>query len=239
MKEKFTILFICSFFLFSANLKAQEEGAKPSQGAAESADRSKVVLSAHISTQGLGMDVKYAWTPKFAIRGGASIMPFDGQTVFSVNSQPTDLDFKVAFGNAHLLFDWHPFLNEKSLSRKVVVTGGAGYFWQAKGEAVVTYRGTYMYGDIPITSAELGQLQGTIKWNKVAPYAGFGFENVFPRNKFNVGFAVGMYYMGEPEVTLVGTNYLAANTSNQQQLQENMSFYRFMPVVQINFNFGL
>ncbi len=205
----------------------------------DSEGRSKVTLSATIATQGVGLDIKYAPKPLYAVRVGASILPISGSGVYSVRNEPTDVDFDVDFANAHLMLDFHPFLAEKGLSKKVVVTAGVGYFWKAKGDVEVRYRGTYKYGDILIPSSDLGQLNGSVEWKKVAPYLGFGFENVFPKKKFNVGFAVGTYYLGEPDADLTGTNYLVFNSSNEAQLQKNMSYYRFMPVVQINLNFGL
>lgn len=233
MKKTITILSLTLLFASFMRVNAQ------SSSTTDSTSRSKVTLSATIATQGVGLDVKFAPIPQFAVRVGASILPIKGGGVYKVRSEPTDVDFDAKFANAHLMFDWHPFLKETGLSRKVVVTAGAGYFWEAKGDVVVSYRGTYKYGDILIPSSDLGQLYGSVEWKKVAPYLGFGFENVFPSNKFNVGFAVGTYYMGKPDATLTGTNYLSQNSSNQQQLQKNMSYYRFMPVLQVNLNFGL
>ncbi|MHA4894220.1 hypothetical protein ACXZ1K_05655 [Pedobacter sp. PWIIR3] len=233
MKRTITILSLSILLTICTQLNAQ------STATIDSASRPKVTVSATIATQGVGLDLKYAPKPVFAVRVGASILPISGQGVYKVRSEPTDVDFDADFANAHLMLDFHPFLKEKGLSKKVVVTAGAGYFWKAQGDVVVSYRGTYKYGDILIPSSDLGQLIGGVKWDKVAPYLGFGFENVFPKNAFNIGFAVGTYYMGEPKATLTGTNYLTLNTSNQAQLQKNMSYYRFLPVVQINLNFGL
>lgn len=233
MKRILTILSLS--ILLTSSIKSEAQTAE----VLDSAGRPKVTISATIATQGVGLDLKYAPTPAFAARIGASVLPISGGGVYRVSGQPTDVDFDADFANAHLMLDWHPFLKESGLSKKVVVTAGVGYFWDAQGDVVVSYRGTYKYGDILIPSSDLGQLYGGIKWNEVAPYLGFGFENVFPKKTFNVGFAVGTYYLGEPKTTLTGTNYLTLNTSNQAQLQRNMSHYRFMPVVQINLNFGL
>lgn len=233
MKRKITILSLGILLAMCMQVNAQ------STSVIDSASRSKVTLSATIATQGVGLDIKYSPKPVFAVRLGASILPISGDGVYKVRSEPTDVNFDVDFANAHLMFDFHPFLSETGLSRKVVVTAGAGYFWKKKGDVVVSYRGTYKYGDILIPSSDLGQLFGSVEWNDVAPYLGFGFENVFPAKKFNIGFAVGTYYLGAPDATLTGTNYLSLNTSNEAQLQKNMSYYRFMPVLQINLNFGL
>jgi hypothetical protein len=234
MKRRFTFLFLSFFLLLGVQANAQETNMQ-----IDSALRPKAYISAHVSTQGLGLELKLSPKPEYNIRVGASILPFEFNTVYTVSSQPTDVDMKADFANAHLMFDWHPFLNENSLSRKVVITAGAAYFWKAQGDAVVSYRGVYNYGDIQIPSEDLGQLFGTVKWNKVAPYLGFGFENAFPSRKFNIGFAVGAYYMGAPDVSLTGTKFLVRNNANEAQFRDNMSYYQVMPVVQINLNFAL
>ncbi|WP_432710383.1 hypothetical protein [Pedobacter sp.] len=226
MKKTFTLLVLSFILLMGVQVNAQS-------------DNTRLYLSAHASTQGLGLEFKVKPKPDYGIRVGASILPVEHGGIYSVRSEPTDLDLKVNLKNAHIMFDWHPFLKETSFSRKVVATVGAGYFWEAKGDAVVSYRGTYNYGDIQIPSNELGELYGSVQWNKVAPYLGIGFENALPTKKFNVGFAVGTYYMGAPDATLTGTKFLTKNVSNQEQFKENMSYYQFLPVVQINLNFAL
>jgi hypothetical protein len=234
MKRRITILFL-GFFLFVGT----RVNAQVTNMAIDSALRNQFYITANVGTQGLGLELKFAPVPAFKIRGGASILPLEVNTVYSVRSEPTNLDLKAEFSNAHVMFDWHPFVNEKSFSRKVIVTAGAAYFWKAEGDAVVSYRGVYNYGDIEIPSEDLGQLIGNLKWNKAAPYLGIGFENPFPTKKINVGFAIGAYYLGEPDVSLTGTKFLSRNESNEEQFRKNMSGYSLMPVLQINLNFAL
>ncbi|WP_432712979.1 hypothetical protein [Pedobacter sp.] len=235
MKRRFTFLVLSFFLLWGTQVNAQIT----SNMSIDSTIRNKVSIVGTVSTQGLGIDLKYAPVPSFKIRVGASILPVDLTTAYSIRQEPTNVDLEAKFSNAHLMFDWHPWINESSLSRKVILTAGAGYFWEHTASAVVSYNGVYNYGDIEIPSEDLGQLTGTVKWKKVAPYLGFGFENPFPKNRFNVGFAVGAYYLGEPDATLTGTKFLVRNVSNQAQFQKNMSNYRLLPVVQINLNFAL
>lgn len=234
MKKLFTILPICVLLLSGLRSSAQDSTSFDS-----GMRRSKIYLTLTAATQGFGGDIKYVPTPAFNVRAGASFLPLSFSRPYTFNSQPTNVDFDGDFANAHLMFDWHPFLNGYKVSRKVIVTAGAGYFWKRTATAEITSENGKQYNDIFVPSADLGSLIGTVTWNKVAPYLGFGFENAFPKHRANLGFAVGMYYMGEPDATLTGTKLLAANDRNSEQFQKNMSFYRFLPVVQINFNFGL
>lgn len=205
----------------------------------QSADYPYVTLSATLSTQGVGADVKVSVNPLFGVRTGVSILPFDWQTIYTGRTEPTDLKLDADFANVHVMLDYHPITNRDNLTDQIIVTAGAAYWWKDKGSAVISYKGNYRYGDIQIPSENLGQLTGDVQWKKVTPYLGIGLENVLSSDKINLGFAIGTYYMGEPSATLTGTKMLAANTSNSEQFQKNMSFYRFLPVIQVNLNIGL
>ena len=97
MKKTVTILSLSLLFAFCTQVNAQDSAP------VDSASRSKVTLSATIATQGVGLDVKFAPTPQFAVRVGASILPISGGGVYKVRSEPTDVDFDVKFANAHLM----------------------------------------------------------------------------------------------------------------------------------------
>lgn len=198
-----------------------------------------VYLSAHLSTQGPGLEVKYVPQPGFNLRAGASMLPLAFNTSYTVQSRPADAAVDVEIANAHLLVDWHPFIKSDSFSSKILLSTGAAYFWKSRGDAVVTYDGPFDFNDVEIPANEVGELYGSIQWNKVAPYFGFGFENPRPKNRVNVGFAIGTYYMGEPTVEVTGTKYLTDTESDEQELRENVSPYQFLPVVQVNLNFRL
>ena len=99
MKRTITILSLSLLLALGTQVSAQ------STATIDSAARSKVTISATIATQGVGLDLKYAPTPQFAVRVGASILPISGGGVYKVRSEPTDVDFDVNFANAHLMFD--------------------------------------------------------------------------------------------------------------------------------------
>lgn len=234
MKRKNTFLCLCFILLLVDQVNAQI-----SNKAIDDAQRDKIYITATAGTQGVGLDLKYTVETGFNIRAGASVMPIKFDRNYSIRKEPTHLDLDVEFSNAHLMFDWHPFLARDNFYRKVLVTAGAGYFWKSEGNAVATYNGSYRYGEIEIPSADIGTLTGALKWNQFAPYLGVGFENPLPRKRVNIGFAIGAYYMGRPDVTLTGTKQLIRNQRNEAQFRENMSNYFLLPVVQLNLNFAL
>ncbi|SEA66491.1 hypothetical protein [Pedobacter hartonius] len=202
-------------------------------------DFPNVSVSATAGTQGIGADVKVNLSQPFGVRAGVSILPFNWQTVYTGRSEPTNLKLDADFANAHLMFDWHPSTDHDNILDKFILTVGGAYWWKDKGTAVITYNGIYKYGDIEIPSDQLGELQGKVQWNKVTPYIGVGLDDIFSARTFDFGFSIGTYYMGKPDASLTGTKLLAANTSNSEQFAKNLSYYRFLPVVQLNFNIHL
>lgn len=201
-----------------------------------SAQRSSATLN--LGTQGVGAEYRYSPEPSYSVHGGVSILPFNTNFTFTTQSTPSEVDMKVNFQNVHALFDWHPFRNQYGY-RDFLLSAGAGYFWKNGGTAVITSTETYKYGDISIPGSEAGQLNGKVSWKKIAPYFGIGFENPQPEKKFNLGFALGVYYLGQPNTNLTGTNLVSVNEANQAQFNQNLHNYRFLPVIQLNLNYSL
>lgn len=198
----------------------------------------KTAVAVTAGTQGAGVDLKYSPAPNYGIRLGGSILPFKTDFVFTTGSTPADVDLKADFQNAHVIFDWHPFRHGQGF-RKFMLSAGAGYFWKNKGRAILKTQDTYAYGDIVIGPDDAGELIGEVRWKQVAPYAGIGFESAIPTTKFNMGFSLGAYYLGEPATRLTGTKLVSVDGDNQAQFHQNMKDYRFLPVIQLNFNYAL
>ena len=195
-------------------------------------------ISASLGTQGAGLEFKYAPAADYGLHAGFSILPFKTGFAYTAQSTPSDVDLKVDFQNAHLIFDWHPFVSSKGFS-SFLLSGGAGYFWKNTGTAVITTRETYKYGDIIITPESAGQLIGKVSWTRISPYFGIGFENPRPSKRFNLGFAAGVYYLGKPKTTLTGTKLISVDDKNNEQFSRNLDSYRFLPVLQLNLNYSL
>ena len=86
---------------------------------------------------------------------------------------------------------------------------------------------------------EVGDLAIDISWKGVAPYLGIGLLKPFATEKFNVNLDLGTYYLNEPKSKITGTKLLADNYQLEPQLDKNMSTYRFLPVLQVNFNINI
>lgn len=203
------------------------------------AQHTSFFISPHVSTQGLGLEFKFVPQPGLNLRAGASVLKFDFNTNYTVRAEPTDAKVDVNLANAHLMFDVHPFVKSESFARKFLLTAGAAYFWEDGGNALATYNGDYDYEGYTIPNEMIGELYGEVHWKNVAPYFGLGFENPLPKKRINVGFALGAYYIGKPDVEVTGTKFLEETESDEAEFREHVSKLRFLPVLQINLNIGL
>ncbi len=97
----------------------------------------------------------------------------------------------------------------------------------------------YSINNRTITADQLGVVNAGINWRGFAPYAGISLFNPFPANRFNVNIDLGSYYLSRPGTSFNGTNMLADNQAGAIQFNENMKGYRWMPVMQLNFNFKI
>jgi hypothetical protein len=186
-------------------------------------------------TQGVGADLRYGLFRQLSIRAGASFIPVTVNNVFSFPGVASQNSVSAKFSNAHLWADIVPFAGLRGLR----LVGGAGYLFRANGGMVVTPTGNYNYGDIVVTPAQIGNLNLDVSWKGVAPYIGLGLFRSFPSRFFNFNLDVGTYYLTSPQATVVGTGLLSGNDVNGAIITGNVSQYRWLPVVQLNFNFRL
>jgi hypothetical protein len=192
-------------------------------------------LRFNTGTQGIGTEFYYGTLPRMALRIGVNFIPISANNVFNVSGLNSTSKLSVSFSNVHLLADFTPFEETSGLR---LVTGGA-YFMNATGRLQFQPSDSYTYGDILINKNEVGKLNMNVNWKGFAPYLGIGLLNPFPNEVFNINIDIGSYYLKSPDASIVGTGILVGNSSQTSQLQQNVKSYRFLPVVQANFNFKL
>jgi hypothetical protein len=140
---------------------------------------------------------------------------------------PTPLDWTLAY--------FVPFKALKCLR----LVGGAGYLIQGQGNIMMTPTGNYTFSNYNLTGAEVGTLDMKVNWEGVAPYLGIGVFKSFPSTFFNFNLDLGTYYLTQPKTKIVGTNLLVDNNQLEPQFNDNLKDYRWLPVLQLNFNFRI
>ena len=199
---------------------------------AQSFPADSTTLQLHGGTQGFGLAVRYNFTPKLAARLGGSYGSVKIHDGFSVNNLSTDNTIKGTFSNIHLY-------GEYSALNWLRIVGGAAYLFKADASVVLTPNESVTQDGITLQPDEIGILTTEISYKKFAPYLGLGFGHGLPQKRFNVNLDLGCYFLSAPKVTMTGTEYLEDNEQNGPIITENMKNYRFLPVIQLNFNFKL
>lgn len=189
----------------------------------------------NVGTQGVGAEFAYGVLPNLALRGGLNFIPFKAHDVFKISGFNSTSNLSADFYNVHALADYVP-VKTASWFRLV---GGFAYFFKAKGDIRVIPSDDYKYGDLVLTEDQIGYVDLNVNWKGLAPYLGVAFANTFPRNKFNVSFDLGTYYLNKPKADITGTGLLEGNSSQTPQFQSNIKDYRWLPIVQINFSYRL
>jgi hypothetical protein len=211
---------------------AQQSNTKTETGSGNTAQFvSPISLQVLVGSQGVGADVKYGFLPKLSGRLGFGIIPINANRGFQFFGFPVQGQFSTSFSNVHLLADYSPF-NTNSFR----LVGGASYITEGKATAVITPSGGYNIGSQSLTKDQIGVLQADVTWKGVAPYLGIALFKGFPGRLLNVNLDVGTYYLSRPGTSFTGTKLLSDNDANNIQFNKNMQGYRWMPVVQLNFN---
>ena len=217
---------------------AQESAAKLNKNQSvldTGANLHPITLQVLAGTQGLGADVRYGVTPKLALRlGGSTSTSIKVNDAIKFSGFDATNTLTAQMSNVHLLADYAPL---KTNAFRVVA--GLGYLFQAGGGLQFFPKGNYKYGDMTLTGAEVGQLDIDLSWKGIAPYLGLGLFKSVPKRLFNINLDLGTYFLKAPESTVVGTKLLSENQQLEGQLEKNMESYRFLPVIQLNFNFKI
>lgn len=184
-------------------------------------------------TLGAGLDVTVGMSESLALRLQANALNYEDD----LNESDVDYSADLELRSAGLLLDWHPFSGVFRVS--------LGAYWNGN-EATAVGRptdGTYVINGVTYNAADIGSLNGQVDFESVAPYFGIGFASA-PKAGRGVTFSfdLGVLYQGEPNVGLTATcgaglppatcTQLQSDVAAEQaSLQEDLSDYKFYPVV--------
>jgi hypothetical protein len=188
-----------------------------------------------VGTVGIGADVHRAIVPHILnLRVGASFFRYS--TGFT--DKGVDYAGKLKLGAVPVVLDVYPFKNWFRL--------GGGLFVnlnRVEGTGKPNQQGQITINGRSYPVAQIGQLDGTVKFNRVAPYFGLGFGNPIKQNK-HWGFYVdlGAIYHGHPGAMLSTTNttvpQLQIDLKQQEVRFENdVKGYTFFPIIQFGVSY--
>jgi hypothetical protein len=211
------------FVLFAYTAIAADQ-AKPGSGWA---------VDIKAGTLGIGADISRSIIPRVLnFRTGASFFPYS--TDFDVKGINYNAEFKL--GAVPIAVDVFPFKNWFRIGGGVLinlneVTG--------TGKSV---NGTIDIGDTTYNLSDLVRVNGKVKFNRVAPYFGFGFNNPI-KTKGHLGFFVdlGMIYHGSPAAVITTAQSLPGLQQDiDKQIQEtnnDIKDFKIFPVIQMGLSY--
>jgi len=194
-----------------------------------------VAAGPHVSTLGPGADVSVRLNNWLVLRGEGNYLPFTYDGTYS--SVPYSID--VEFASVGGAFDLHPFGNGFLIS--------GGVFWNGnQANATSTPATNVTIGDQTFTPSQIGTLNGEVRYNRVAPFMGLGYDSThYTEGPFSFTFRAGVYYMGDPKVTLGASGGSLSSSATvqtelakeQRILEDDLDLTRFFPVVTLGFRY--
>lgn len=181
---------------------------------ADSYRRSNLSVTGKIGTLGLGAELDIALTDSLGARIGLNSYSYQ----YNANSSTVNYDFHLKLQTVSALADWYPF-DDSSFRTSV----GVMYNNNKVNLTGQPTGGTYTINGNTYSSTDVGSLQGTMSFNKVAPYIGIGWGKPAPYNRgWGMTTDFGVLIQGSPKTSLVATCGSAiAGTASCTQLQSD------------------
>ncbi len=237
MKTTFFIVAIAT--LLTVSLQAQtadKASADPSSGiVASKIPASSMSVQLLAGTQGIGLEYKYQVHPKITARIGCAYAPFKYNRIFTEKNVNGSVKSDATFTNIHLWGDFSPF----PFNKTVRFVAGVAYFIKSDGNFHIAPTDNMYFGQMELTPAYLGEANVKVNWKGIAPYAGMAWGRNFPKGRFNVNVELGTYYLTAPSTSIEASEALqpSASEKNNLLIQQNITAYRWYPVLQIAFNY--
>ena len=180
------------------------------------------------SSLGLGLEVSQGIAPFVDARVMTGVATFNADG----NAQGLNYTGKVKLSNVAAVADVHVPLTSIRFtggllfnSDRVDITG------QPAGATYTINGGTY-------PSALVGTINGTLTFNPVAPYLGFGYDGT-AKHHLGVSFDAGAVFQGRPNLTLTSSNpvpsaqFATDLLAAQRKAQSNLNYFKVYPVVTV------
>ncbi|KAA5536262.1 hypothetical protein F0919_00930 [Taibaiella lutea] len=188
-----------------------------------------------VGTSGVGLEFCGNLNKRFNLRAGFGYIPkFNYSKTDEIGQYTVKTDYKTQAFQLHFFGDWFVF------GPNFHLTAGVAGYMGGKSTARSIPVGDYYYGDININDdpERMGYVESKVSLNTIGLYAGLGWQNLISTNHFGLSLDLGTYYaLTRPEVNMSTTGYLVGNETNRQQLADNLKNYRWLPTLQLGFNY--
>ncbi|MEM7570803.1 MAG: hypothetical protein AAF337_13510 [Pseudomonadota bacterium] len=199
--------------------------------AAAEMERRGPTLTLKVGSNGLGAEVTYGLSHIVRVRAGGYGFKagFDATTT----DVDYDLDLRLLSGAGYL--DVHPFGGRFRLTAGLVYNAN-------RADATGQVNQELVFGDNTFSPAQVGTIEGAVDFRRWSPYAGIGWGSPLTKES-NWAFEadVGVLFQGRPEVSLMSVGgelsadpvLMNAVADEEAELQDDIDFFRFYPVVSL------
>ncbi len=180
----------------------------------------------------LGLGLEASWKPLryLELRIGANAFDFSNDGDVAGINYEQELSLQSFYGTANIHFTDSPMR----------VTAG----FYSNGNELLLINDQMLdqeIGGVVYPGAGIGTLSSTTTFASSAPYLGIGYDFTI-KGKIGMNVDFGVLWQGDPEVTLTADGALSGNPGFQaaleaerQELQEDLSDFKAMPLLQIGF----
>lgn len=153
------------------------------------------------------------------------------------NTEGVDYEYDLRLRSGEVMANFHPFAGAFRLRAGALLNRNEFLLTGQPGGS-----GTYEFNGVSYPASTVGTLTGKLSFNKSAPYLGLGWGNR-PNGSWGVTFDLGAVYQGKPKLALEATGAaadpaLAADLeAERQQAEEDLSSFKWYPVVQLGLYF--
>jgi hypothetical protein len=202
----------------------------------------EIGVSGTAGTTGVGAQATIPLRPNLDLRLGAGYLSHS----YSGNTQSLNYDLELKAKTYDALLDWFP--SEKSSFR---VTAGLAYNGnKIEAHAKPNASGNYTIQGNTYDASNVGQINGTTDFRKLAPYLGIGWGRSAGRDKKGWSFStdIGVLFQGSARTSLSSSgcsaqtaacSRLAADLAKENSaLNDEARKYRAYPVLRIGVGYA-
>jgi hypothetical protein len=184
---------------------------------------------------GVNLSYKLPQNNRITLKGGATYIGYGKLYNYNYNSTTIiRIDPDLKMGQGYIGVDYNPFKRSS-----LFLTGGFGYFFSSKFAALTDSDTGFDTKDLVLSAEDFGKINFELKWNKFAPFLGFGFGRAISKRKISVGVELGSYYIGSPKILLDYTGVLDLTNIDEviPKIENNMKGYAFLPYLKFSVNY--
>ncbi|MES2300388.1 MAG: hypothetical protein V4582_25360 [Pseudomonadota bacterium] len=207
-------------------------------GGARAGEAATAGVSLEGGSTGLGAHLSIPIESDIGARLGFGYFKFN----YSGNTSDTDYDFKMKLQSFDALLDWFPMEGSFRLSAGLAANGnniGAS----AKSNA----NGSYTFDGHSYQAASAGRITGSIDFQKMVPYLGFGWGSSSNGKGWGLSSDFGLLFQGKPRTSLSSSGCSAPAlvcaqlnadlVTESDKLADEVKGFKYYPVVRAGLSY--